>query len=420
MIGQLLKKNIFVLMRNKHIFVILLLMPIVLISILGFALSDMMNQESSTLEARVFLVEHSSEKADAQRFIEDLQQSALPAEAQEGIATAVPALLPIQILKEHVFASEELQENIMFKIASPDELSNIKKSEDASVIIEVPEGFTYQFLQQLFLGQGEKPVLLLLQNEGKQISSGMVEEILANFQEQYALSAALQEENMSMQAINQSDMMNNITITEESVDKRPIVSALTYYTFGMSTMFVFYVASSIASMAFLERDNHVYNRILLSNVSRWSYVSSVACTGLIFSFCQLGILFAFMVIFYGVEIPDLSMLVVITIFLSFSISGFTALLTALSFRSGNANSFVDMFQSVVVTVLAFLGGSFFPIEAFKGIGQFTPNGAALQAYLLVFQEYDWEAISGHMLAMFIYGVVLLGLAVVIFPRKERA
>ena len=122
MIGHLIKKNIVVLLRNKHIFAILLLMPIVLISILGFALSDMMSEDSEPLKANVYLVEHSSEEDDTERFLAELDQSSLPAEARAAIAEAVPEVLPITILKEQVFAGDELDGAISFKTAKASEL----------------------------------------------------------------------------------------------------------------------------------------------------------------------------------------------------------------------------------------------------------------------------------------------------------
>lgn len=419
MIGHLIKKNILVLLRNKHIFVVLLLMPIVLISILGFALSDMMNEDSEPLKANVYLVEDGSEEADTERFLAELGQLSLPAEAQAAIAEAVPSVLPISILKNQVFASEELKENITFKTAEKSKLKDLRNDDDVTAIIEVPESFTYQFLQKLFLDQGEKPKLKVLKNENEQLSSSMVESILVSFQEQYALSSLLQKENLPLNVMEQLSEMGDLSVTKESVSQRPIINSVTYYTFGMSAMFVLYVASSVASMAVLEKENNVYNRILLSDVSRFSYLSAVSITGMIIAFCQLCLLFGFMKLIYDVQLPNLQMLSAITFLLSFSVGGFTALITAVSFRSINMNFFTDLFQTVIVTAFAFIGGSFVPIGALESVGQFTPNGAGLQAYLLATQEYGWSDIQGRLLTMFLYGVILLIIAVFIFPRKER-
>lgn len=420
MIGHLIKKNILVLLRNKHIFVILLLMPIVLISILGFALSDMMNEESEPLKANVYLVEDGSEEADAERFLAELEQSSLPVEAKTAIAEAIPDVLPVSILKKQIFASEEFNESITFKTAEENKLSDLKNDDDVTAIIEVPESFTYQFLQKLFLDQGEKPKLKLLKNENEQLSSNMIESILTSFQEQYALSALLQKENLPLNVMEQLSGMGDLFVSKESVGQRPIITSVTYYTFGMSAMFAFYVASSVAAMAVLEKESLVFNRILLSDVSRMTYLSAISITGMLFTFCQLCFLFGFTKLVYDVQLPSLPMLLVITLLLSFSIGGFAAFITAVSFRSINMNFFTDLFQTVIVTALAFIGGSFVPIGALESVGQFTPNGAGLQAYLLATQEYGWGDIWGRLLTMLLYGVILLTLAVFIFPRKERA
>ena len=416
MLSQLIKKDLLVLLRNKHIFIVLLLMPIALISILGFALSSVMEGDENVIEAKVYLVENGSEVEELQQFIAYVQQLNLPEEAKIGIIERAKVTLPISLLKEEVFGSEELQKNITLEIAQPNEMKKILDGEDAEAVIEFPEGFTYAFLKQVFFQEGKAPELKLMQNEGKQLSAGMVESILKNVQEQYAYAIAMQEKQI---VVSDENNQVGISITTETVENRPVVTAMTYYTFGMSVMFVLYVASTLASMALLEKESYVYSRIMVSGTSPWLYLGSYFLTGVLVAFTQLMLLFTVSISFYGMEIPNYFMLITISLFLSFGVGGLTAILTAFSYRS-NKSSINEAFESVFVTVFAFLGGSFIPISALENIGGYTLNGAGMKAYLLMVKEYDFSAISSYLVTMFAYGVLLLILAVFIFPRKERA
>ncbi|MFS0783871.1 ABC transporter permease [Bacillus sp. 1P06AnD] len=419
MFAQLIKKNMNVLLRNKHELIILLVMPIALISILGVALGGLMNSGASAIKAKVYVVEHASEQQELQTFMKEVQASpTIPEQGKKQLIAAAKQTLPISTLKDKVLGNKESEKNIELHAVGPNKLSDAKKQKDTSAIIEVPEGFTYSFLQHYLLGEGKPPSLTLIKNENEQITAGIVDKILQDFKQEYAYASFLQVHQMPLDTVGKQGAVH---IEKKTVHGMKTIDSSTYYTIGMSTMFVLYVASTLASFALLEKEKHIYQRIRLAAVSPWAYLGSVMASCSIIGFVQLVILFTFAHFCFGVQMASVFDFILVSLLLSMAVGGLSALLASLSYRE-RTESFADSFSSVVVAVLAFFGGSFVPIDSFpdwmQKIGELSLNGAGLKAYMKIAQGYDLSAMGTYIATLIAYAVILLTAAVMIFPRKE--
>ena len=109
--------------------------------------------------------------------------------------------------------------------------------------------------------------------------------------------------------------------------------------------------------------------------------------------------------------------------LSICVGAVAAFLTALTMRFDN-DTITTVFSGGVVTIFAFLGGSFTPTEGLpvfiQKLGSWTPNGAALNAFLLWVQNLElgllWEPLGRLLLIT----ILLLVLGILLFPRKGEA
>lgn len=415
---HLAKKNMLVLLRNKNLLFTLFLMPMVLIAILGTALGSLMNSETSAIKAKVYLYDKGSETKDVERFIKEVNQSAsIPTPVKKQLADAVGQMLPISILKEEVLGGEENHKNIEFHAISGEVGKSLQKK-DTSAVIQVPEHFTYDFLRYYLLKEGQPPTLTIIENENEQISAGIVDNMVNDLRNEYAFRAILQKNGLpvDLAAVNKE-----INVEKKTVSGAQPINASTYYTFAMSSMFVLYVASTMASFALREKEIFIYKRIQLASVSPWSYLGSVLFSGSAIAFVQLLLLYLFAHFCFGVDIPSIPIFLLITLLLSFAIGGLSSLLAAFSFKD-RTESIADAFGGIVVSVLAFIGGSFVPLDVFpdwfQKIGELSLNGAALKAFMKMAQEYDVGAIYPYLTTMLAYGIILLVAAVLIFPRKE--
>lgn len=416
MIFPFIKKDLLVMIRNRQELLVLLLMPIVLIAILGFALGGVLKGDSPNIHAKVAIINNDNEQEDLQLFLKDIENAGLPTEAETSMMIGAKSLLPVTILTEDVFGSEELKKYFEVKIIEPEQAEKVKKDDNYTAIIEIPEKFTYHLLSKVFLDKSADISFQLYKNEGKQGTSNLVEDVIRQFQKQLTTMTIVGKNGVQLDT-------EKIPGTIETVSKKEPINSMQYYTVGMSVMFIMYVASNISSFAYREKQLHVFNRIILSNTSRWSYFIGIFFSTMLIAFIQQLILYGVSALIFHVYWGDLAAFLVLNLSLSFAIGGVAALLTAVNYRI-DSESASGFFSSILVTLFSLLGGSFTPLAEvspiIEFIGNLTPNGAGMTALLKVLQGSGITGIFEQVLYLIIFGIVLLSVAAFSFPKRGEA
>jgi len=418
MILTFIKKQLLLMIRNRQELIILLGMPLVLISILGFALDGVMNNNIPALKAKVAWIEHSNEEEDLSKLAEEIKNSSIPEYQREILLNGSTQLQPVRQLKD-LLLSEELSDHIELVDKNPNDLVDIKTDDEFTAIIEIPEQFSYNLTKFILLNQGNRPELSLYKNEGKEISSSIVQEIITAFQNQYSMLTVLGKNGL----LNDTSISNlNIKGAIDTVSNREPLTAMMYYSVGMCVMFVLFVASNIGTLAFREKELHVFDRIILGNVSRWSYFIGVFISAVIISFIQVMILYAVSAIAYGIHWPNLLGFLAVSLCVCFAVGGMAALLTALNYRL-NSLMMTSFFGNVLIFIFSFLGGSFFPAGELSPfiqfLGNLTPNGSGMTAYLKILQGYEISDIMDSLLFLCSFSALMLVLAVFSFPKRGK-
>ncbi|WP_430787975.1 ABC transporter permease [Virgibacillus flavescens] len=417
MILQIIKKQLFIFLRNPQLLLLLIGLPIILSAILGASLGNLMNGGSVSLDAKVVIIEHGNEADQVEKFLQDVEKSQIPEEIQFAIKNNAEQYKLIESLKD-IVGSEGLKEIITLETVAESEKEAILKDDSYAAVLEIPENFTYNTLQNAILNQDEAGELKLYKNEGKQVGATVISEIVEQFQQQLALLSFSVENGLSSEAI-QVDT-NAILGESTTIDQKKPISARDYYAVGMAVMNVLFVASMIGSFAFQEKKIHVFNRVILANISRWVYFSGIFISGVIFGFLHLLIVFGASWILFGIGWPNLLGFFIVTFGLAIAVGGLSVLLTAISFRI-NSEIITNYFSSVVVSIIAFLGGSFFPIGDFskiiQSIGNLTPNGAGMSAYLALLRGDDIPVILDQFFFLSLFALVLVIIAGLSFPKR---
>lgn len=416
MIGPFIKKDFLVVLRNRQELLVLLVMPFLLIVILSFALKDFMEGDLTVIQANVAFIEHGSEEEELETFLSMVKSENISAEIKHSIIEGAKGMLPVNLLKNEVLGHEELREIIHLEQIEPEMADEVKQEGGFEVVIEIPENFTLHFLQNMFLKGEQEAKIQLYKNDSAQISSGIVEDVIQSFQKELSARAVLMAEGIPQEVMDFGEIG-----TLETVPERELIRSSDYYTVGMSVMFVLFVASYVASYAYQEKETHVFNRILLSNVSPWSYFSGIFISSMAIAFLQQMILYGSSALIFQVYWHNLLAFFIINSVLCFSVGGLASLLTVINFRI-NSETVSNFFGTAIVAFFSFLGGSFTPIgdtSSFIGkMGNLTPNGSAMTSLLKVKQGAELGEITEHLVYLFLFGVVLLGIAVIAFPRRE--
>lgn len=419
-----LKKDILILLRDRTELAVLLAMPFILIAILGFALSGLLSGNSEVLSMEVAIVQEDDEEQGIDRLAEELGKSGIPAEAQNGLMQAAEATSPSSLL-QGILTDESLSSLVTANEMDAAAAKRALEEEEVVAILTIPEDFTFNALQKMMLGAGDGSELQLTISDHAATQTEVFHDILAEFAWSLNFESAIAR--VSAGEGTAPEEMQPQLGGVESVSAVEPISSFQYYTIGMAVMFALFVGSTISGMAYVEKQQFVFNRILLSNHHPFIYLGGKAISAAIVTFVQFCILFFFSSLIFGAfELTDLSFwpgMLLIAVSLAICVGALAAFLTALTMRFNN-DTITTVFSGGVVTVFAFLGGSFTPTEGMpafvQDLGGWTPNGAALNAFLSWIQNLEigmlWEPLS----RIFLITVILLVLSLLVFPRKGEA
>ncbi|AGX03393.1 hypothetical protein B14911_20953 [Bacillus sp. NRRL B-14911] len=419
MLFQMIKKDLLLFWRKPRELIILLLMPFVLICILGNALGALNSDEIPDLDIKLAVWVQDDYEAGAAEAAAMIKNFPMPDEAKEEAVNAVEMFNPAAILIEEVFGDEEFSRSIGVDYIS-EELDS-ERQEEYSALLTIPSGFTTDYYRHSLLKEGDLPELELQLNDSDALRAGVIRDFLANFQEQISLWQGIQTLGISAVDIKEAGIHELGAI--ESVSKVKDVSSVSYYAIGMSMMFVFYVATTAASFAYTQKEEHLYNRILLADVPNSIFFSGIFSAAAIVCFLQLNILFGLSALFFDVSYPDIMDYLIITGVISIMIGSFASLLSAVNYRSSSERA-GRVFGNFLVPVFAFVGGSFFPVSQlggiFESLGSYSPGGAGISAYMKILQGYPLGETAGQLWSLAVFSAILLFAALLLQPRKGEA
>ena len=118
--------------------------------------------------------------------------------------------------------------------------------------------------------------------------------------------------------------------------------------------------------------------------------------------------------------PNLMSFFIVTIATAISVGGISVLLTAISYRL-NSEVISNFFSSIMVTLMSFLGGSFYPIgdssKFIQLLGNLTPNGAGMSAYMTILRGDGFSEFSQHVLFLILFAASSIMVAALSFPKR---
>lgn len=416
-LGAFLRKDVLIQVRDLKELALMLLMPMILIGILGLALGQFIAGGPVQLDIDAALVVEDDPAAGRSEFAQRLANTEMPLIQRVALTAAALTIEP-QEMVDALLSSPELAELIHVQELGAAEAQALLEADEVQAVITLPAGFTAATLSAMLLGEGGA-ALEVAQSDASPLRAGIVNDVLTAFAREVSFQSALSQE---LQAPPLGTVTGAGTVEELTVGAR--VPSTAFYTFGMATMFALFVAGSISSRAFLERTHHTFDRVLLSGARPLSFLLSKALAGAVIVFVQVAFLFVAATLLLGAlrgqPAPFWLGSAGIAAALALAVGAFSALVTSLNFKANN-QAMSTVFNSVGVTLLAVLGGSFFPVEESGSllsiIGGWTPNGAALNGFLDAAKGFGLAAYGPDIVRILIGAVVLMIAAVALFPRK---
>ncbi|QFT87303.1 ABC-2 family transporter protein [Bacillus sp. THAF10] len=418
MLRTFIKKDFLHLLRDKKEVLILLAMPFVLITILGFALGGN-GKDSVKLNAVVAVVDHGNLAQELEQFKAWMKEEDIPEEAQVALVTAAEETAFPEMLVDGVMKGE--LSNFLTVKEEAQRAAAVENAKYAGVLY-FPEGYRFETWKAQFFDEDANTKLELMLNQDKGLEASVVSDVVEKFTEQMRLYTVLtREAQQNNQASPDFETVSEIDSEKVTLEGEVPVNSFAYFAVGMSTMFALYVISFVAGYAYNEKTSFVYDRILLTNTSPFIYAASKWFSAVMVSFVQLSILFGAAALVYQVLWSDIVAFLLLTLCFSLVIGSMTVLITALNYRY-NTQQISTVFSGFLVSIFAFLGGSFVPwsevSETMYAIGAFTPNGAALQGYVKILSGGELADIVTNLGSLLAISVLLIMIAIPCYPKRR--
>ncbi|GAA5416914.1 linearmycin resistance permease protein LnrM [Paraliobacillus ryukyuensis] len=420
---EFLKKDILILSRNRTELAILITMPFILIAILGFALRGIWSTESEAIDMTVGIVSDDHEQEGLTAFYQEVDKLELPQEEKQSLKAVASKTAPFTLLRD-MLGTDEVSDMVTTVEMTESEAKQALEDEEIAAIVTLPANFTYKSLLKMYIDQGKGSAIQLTVEEKGSIEASIIENLINSFTENLNFESAISNVTKG-QYQDSAQPMEQLGGTTTVLANETTITAMQYYTIGMAVMFALYVASMIASEAYVEKKQHVFDRIILSGKSSFAYLTSKLISTTSIVMIQLFILFVLSsIIFQTFNQTSLVFwlgMLLISFLLATCIGAFGSLLTAITLRI-NSYHINNVFSGGITSIFAFLGGSFFPITQLPSmiqvIGEWTPNGAALAAYVEWMQGSAFTDIISTLIKLIGIAVIVFMISMVVFPKRR--
>ncbi len=392
-------------------------MPLILTTILSFALAGIMDEDEVNIHTNIVYIEESTWEQEKSVIHEFLQEHGM-----ENAGDIFEKDDPAITLVNSILSNEAMKQYVTLEKKDHDQLEKIREEEDYDAIVYIPKGFHLDYIKNVYFNEQEAPQVQIYLNQSNTIRASLARSILEQWQRDYTQSLALLKV-----GLNPAEVVSKSKSVEEVI--QPLkegernVPASVYYTIGMLVMFALYVPSFLAGFSFREVYWKVYNRMLLGNVSPVVYAFSIFVAGICVSLVQQLLLLGYGWLVLGVEWIDWRAMFLVVLLFSLFVGSLSAFLSISQLRS-KKEGIANIFTGVIVSLFAFLGGSFLDISSFSeslaSIGSLTPNGSAMKMILVIQKSQEFSEIYPYASSLGIWVLLILLLSVFIFPKKGMA
>lgn len=425
----LIKKDLKIVLSDKKALLILIIMPIILFTILSFALAGTFENEGEVWNIRVGIVKLYDIEKNTELIAEMISSSEISEENLNDIKDMENILFSI-------FDSEEL-DFISYEILNLDiAKEKLEKGELESIII-LPE----YYIADLFINMSNifrKPIdIKIIKSSDAEFSSRIVEGILSSMTNQLSqimISSKVTSETLNYYNVNQ-EVINDILISSRDninevelkikdykIDKLKQVGSGQYYSVAMMTMFLLFGASYGAKFMLIEKKEYTLQRQKVAGLSERKIVFGKLAIIFLIAIIQICIMIGTSHFIFKVYWGNPISVILLTLLVSIGVTGMGAILAAISLKMDSLKA-INILESGIFQVLALFGGSYFPLylmpDWFKTASKILLNGAALDSYHKIMMNAPVNEYIFSLMSILLNGILFLAIGLIIISRKSN-
>jgi len=444
-IWKLIRKDLIILLSDKKALLIILLMPAILMTILGFALRGIFADTPVTNRVNVAIVKAYDAEADRLRFESSLKNSlfagGMGPETVGELVGAAGKIDPEAIFFHEFLESDEVSELISYRIESEQKARELLDSGLISAIVTLPEHYLFDMRINLATPFRNEVNIEITTNPEASINGYIVESIMDAYSD--AMSSAIIGKNVLIEAAMANGIGNEgfqgmegimegirhalesvrVEVADVALEGRNPISGEAYYAAAMLAMFVLFAAGHGGRMLLEEKEQYTYQRMSIAGITGMGILTGKILTVFLIALMQVAVMTAYSHYVLKVQWGDFLSVAMIGIAASAAVAGVGAAVAAAAWRSGNYKM-ADVFETAIIQVMALLGGSFFPLDllptALQNFSFLSLSGIILKAYQKTMMGYGMDAVLEYIGILAGIGAVFAVLAAAIMHGGRRS
>lgn len=444
-IGYILQKDVKKILYDKKLLIIILIMPIVLMTILGFSLNSMFGvSERSISGIKIAVVKNYNPEVDITRFEKNIQSGAISMgiddDTKKLLLEAMDELDPEEIFFQFL-ESDSIKDMMSYTIENETASREMLKNKEVDAVVILPDGYLYHSYMNFLTPSRNIVETQVLKRTSNQLKGGIVEALVDGFAQSMnnnALSKvitmdtilAYTEEDKIYEVaadIAQKTMMSvidtNMDIKQVGIEEKKQLTSFQYYAAAIMAMFILYSAGYGGRQILEEKKEITLQRNQVAGVSFRKILTST-----FLMICIVAILQSVVMIAYSRWVLKIYWgnwgLVAITVLLSsFTVASIGLLVAAITFRSNNFRV-ANIFESAIIQVMALLGGSFLPVEILpkfmQDLSYLAINGIAIKMYTGIMEGASLHDLTQYMGILGVMSLAFLVVATVVLKNRREA
>lgn len=419
---KLVSKDLKIVLSDRKAFITLIAMPIILFSILSFALAGSFSDNSGSVwKLNIGLVK-------LYDFDEDLKSNTYFSEDD---------LLELENILFDVLNHEDL-DFIEYEVLSYDAAIEKLENNDLSSIVVLPQSYLANLAMNMS-PMFRMPVdIEIIRNPNKTYSSDITENIIRqvmNQMNQIMIAGKVTYESLNYYNIEEEIIDYvleefqtrsydpvKINLEDYTIDQLKTVNSGQYYSTAMIAMFLLFGASYGAKFMLVEKKEFTLQRQHMAGISDMKIVSGKMILIFLIAIMQIGIMILTSTLGFKVYWGEPLYVVLVTLLVALAVTGFGAILAAVSLKTESLKA-LNMLESGIFQIIALFGGSYFPLFLmpiwFQTISKILINGAALDAYQKVMMDSPFIEILPALISLSFNAVVFLLIGIIMINKQPK-
>lgn len=398
-------KDLKIMIRDKQTFIVLIAMPLLLIAILGAALSGVVKDNTKDAELSLFniAVIDFDQSEESTLFVDDI------------LIARLSSIFNIEIIKEEELETKFKQEGLTLALLIPEGFGQHIEAHQTPIVKLISKGEASL----------EKSIITISLLHYQNIDLG-IDQIVENITRIFIMQAEQTGQRPEMSAISsnlvtlqdggsslrQAKTEQNARMGQQTVD------SFAYYAVAMGVMFMLITVNNLVGRMLTEKEDPVYLRQFITNLTPQQYLLGkfIGIVGMTFIQLVITIIGSRVLfkVYWGQSVISILFTMIIITISTAAMGVFLA-----SFM--NKSSTYTMMGTLGTQILAVLGGSFVPIYKFPdwmvSITMVLPNSLGLQMFLTIMTGGTLVDIWQQGVIASIVSIILLFIAWVKLSRK---